>query len=137
MQRGDSAVGIVEAEGEEALPFLFQGEPVHVLEINAGFFEDGEDFGEATRFVRYLDGDNFGDFDHEALFFEELLCLLPIADDEAQDAELLSIGNGESEDVDFGFGESFDGAAERAGLVFEEQGELFNFQRLSGFYMLR
>ena len=62
-------------------------------------------------------------------FSSRRLGLLPVAHDEAQDAELLGVGDGEGQDVELGLGQQLDRAAQGAGLVFQEQGELFYFHR--------
>ena len=66
--------------------------------------------GQPAGLVGHFDGDHVGDLHHEALLLQELLGLLPVAHDEAQDAELLGVGDGERQDVELGLGEQFDRA---------------------------
>ena len=48
------------------------------------------------------------------------------------------VGDGERQDVELRLGEQFDGPAEGAGLVFQEQRELFDFHSgLSSGYIFR
>ncbi len=71
------------------------------------------------------------------LLLQQLFCRLPVAHDQAQDAVLLGLGDAEGEDVDFGAGQKFDRGTERAGFVFQEEGELLEFHIESGGYILR
>src|ERR1017187_6219961 len=127
LQGGDGAVRVVEPERQHTFAFLLEREAIHVFQVDARLLQRHQDVRQPAGFVGYLDGDHVRDLHHEAVLLQHLFGLLPVADHEAQDTETLGIGDGKRQDVKLRLGQHLDGPAERAGLVLQEQRELFDF----------
>ncbi len=86
-----------------------------------------QDGGQTAGTVRHLNGNHFGLADGEALLLQHRLGLFHIIDNQAQDAEIGGVGQGKRPDVDAGLAENTGDFSQSAGLVFDEDGYLFNF----------
>ena len=123
----DGVVGIGEPEDDGGLAVESGGESVQVFDVDLMPVENFQHFAEASGGVVDFDRDDVGDLDGELVGFEEFAGLFPVADQEAQHAEELAVAERERRDVDPVVGQEFERGVDRAGLVFDEEGNLFEF----------
>src|SRR6266545_4045297 len=122
--RGALRIGEAEHERREVAALAPGGERVHVLDPEPRLLERLEDRCEAARPVGHVHREHLRDVHDDPGCLERGLGLLPVLHDEAQDAELLRVGERHREDVDPGVAEHLARDPELAGPVLEEERQL-------------
>src|SRR6266542_887324 len=130
LQRLDGGRGFLEPEHDEGLLAALADEGVHVLDGDAA--EGVERRRETARTIGDLDGDDRRLAHREPRGLEGAERALRLVHDEPQDAEVGLVRKGERADVDVARGEHVHDVGEAAGLVLEEDGELFDHGRSRG-----
>src|ERR1700690_1062156 len=123
----DRGVGLVEAEDHHRGLAASLRERVHVLDVDRAVLEHLKKAGEAAGLVGDFDGHDLGGVDYVAGVLQEFRGALPVGDDHAEDAELLSVRDGQGADVDSLTGQQPAGFHDLARLVLKEQGQLLDF----------
>ncbi|SPE33509.1 hypothetical protein SBA2_80024 [Acidobacteriia bacterium SbA2] len=129
LQSFDCRIGFIEAEDHDRRIAAAKRERVHILDVNLGLVENCQQFSQTAGPVGHLDCNHLGDINHIPGLFKKPGALLPIRDDEAQDAEFLRVGQVQGANVDAGLGQEATRRGQLARLVFEEERELMDLHR--------
>lgn len=123
-------VGVVGAEDEDAFPL--QQEGVQVGDADAFAGEKFNGIGGLAGTVVEFDGEHFAERNGDTGFPEDLVGLVGLGADDAEDAVIDGIGNGGGDELDILLLEEPEDPHQGAGLVFDEDGELLDSHNGSG-----
>lgn len=126
LEDAEPALGIVDAEDEEALFGAGARGEVGVFDVDFGLGETAGDAGEGAGFVVVLDRQHLAQDSEDPAFLEDGEGFFGVADDEADDGVIRGIGNRQGEDIDARAGEFIADVGQRAGFIGQEDGKLFD-----------
>ena len=97
-------------------------EGIHVFKIDALVGEDLDDVRKSARTIGDLDSENLVDRDYAIIVLENVLGIVDIVDDEAENAEILGVSKRKCADIDRLRCEDLGDLCQCALLVFNENG---------------
>ena len=84
---------------------------IHVFDIQTAFLQFLQNRGESAGDIADFQSDHIVDADREIFLLQHIIGFSPVVDDEAEDSEILGIGEGQRGDVDARVREGFAGTA--------------------------
>ena len=125
----DGFIGFIKTENDHGIAAEALDKGIHIFHVDLSVIQGLQESRQPAGTVRDLNRHHLGLADGESLFLQHRLGCFHIVDDQAQDAEIRGISQGECPDVYAGVTKDAGNLGQAAGLVFDEDGYLFDFQK--------
>jgi hypothetical protein len=120
-------VGAVETKNDDGRLLTLVHKGIHVFHIDAVAAKQMQYGVQSARRVRHFHGHHGIAAHGESMFLEGFLGFFVIAHDQAQNAEVRGIGQGQGPDADIGLGQNPGHFLQAAGPVLQKDGNLLGF----------